>query len=226
MKTVVMLMASLGIVISAAVSVPIFAQQDEFPGERIVHLLQEPRHRTVHQEAELFLLDVQVNPGDVSFPHTHDQAILLTSISRGDGLRDGEVSANTDYASQALTHKVSNAGPGLFRIIAMVNAGTGNSDLTADRPTGLAMEPQLENSWFRSYRIELLPGEETAILTHSLPSVVVQAGAGQFHVSRSDGVNHELDASADWVWHQANQSYVVRNVGRVASAVVINEGRN
>ena len=29
-----------------------------------VHLLDEPRHRTVYHEGDLYLLDVQLNPGD------------------------------------------------------------------------------------------------------------------------------------------------------------------
>jgi len=203
-----------------------YAQEDEFAGERVVHLLQEPRHRTVHHEGNLFLLDVQVNPGDVSFAHIHDQALLVTMISRGDGPRGGEVSANTDYASEAHTHKVSNDGPGLLHIIAMVNAGKGNTDLMADRPAGMSVEPQLENAWFRSYRVELAPGEETSIQTHNFPSVVVQVADGLIHVTRSDGITAELDSRADWAWRDAKQPYLVRNVGTIASAVVINEGRH
>ncbi len=202
-----------------------FAAENEFPGERIVHLLQEPRHRTVHREGDLYLLDVQINPGDVSLPHIHDQAIMLTSIDRGDGPRGGEVSSNTDYASEPFTHKVPNSGPGLFRIIAMVNAGSGNSNLQVDRPKGLVGEPQLENAWFRSYKVELAPGEATTVQTHQLPSVVVQIAEGVLHVSRDDEVIDELDHRADWAWRKAGQSYLVRNVGELASAVVINEGR-
>lgn len=210
---------------SGALSISTSAQEDQFAGERVVHLLQEPRHRTVHHEGDLYLLDVQVNAGDVSFPHIHDQAILLTSISRGDGPRDGGVSSIIEYATEALTHKVSNDGPGLLRIIALVNDGPGNANLTADRPTGLQSEPQLEDAWFRSYRIDLEPGEETSILTHSLPSVVVQVTEGIFHVTRSDGITSELSARAEWAWSSANESYSVRNVGDIASTIVINEGR-
>lgn len=221
-----LLLVSLIVGFSSAVMIPSFAQEDEFAGQRIVHLLQEPRHRTVHHDGDLYLLDVQVNPGDESFAHVHDQAILLTYISSGSGPRGGEVSANTDYASQALTHKVANDGPGLLRIIALVNDGDGNTDLQADRPTGLMSEPQLENPWFRSYRVELAPGEATAVQTHSLPSVVVQATEGVFHLTRGDGITSELQAQADWAWYAPDQQYSIKNVGDVAASVVINEGRN
>lgn len=216
------------LVLIALLSIPVnisSAAEDEFTGERVVHLLQEPRHRTVHQDGDLYLLDVQINSGDVSLPHIHDQAIMLTSISRGDGPRGGEVSSNTDYASESLTHKVPNNGPGLFRIIAMVNAGSGNSNLQLDRPRGLEEEPQLENAWFRSYRVELAPGEETSIQFHQLPSVVIQIAEGVLQVTRNDEVIDELDHRGDWAWRKAGQSYRVRNVGTQASAVAINEGR-
>jgi len=201
------------------------AEENEFAGERIVHLLQEPRHRTVHNEGDLYLLDVQINPGDVSLPHIHDQPIMLTYISMSDGPRDGQIGSNIDYATEAVTHKVSNAGPGLFRIIALVNGGAGNIDLEADRPDGLSGEPELENAWFRSYRVELAPGEETEVQLHKLPSVVVQVVDGLLQVTRDDAVIDELDHPGNWAWRKAGQSYKVRNVGGIASAVVINEGR-
>ena len=201
------------------------AEDNEFAGERIVHLLEEPRHRTVHSEGDLYLLDVQVNPGDISLPHIHDQAIMLTYISMADGPREGQIGSNIDYASQAVTHKVSNAGPGLFRIIALVNASSGNIDLRADRPNGLSGEPELENAWFRSYRIELAPGEETEIQLHQLPSVVVQVVDGLLQVTRDDEVIDELDHPGNWAWRKAGRPYKVRNVGAIATAVVVNEGR-
>jgi len=201
------------------------AEDNEFAGERIVHLLQEPRHRTVHNEGDLYLLDVQINPGDTSFAHVHDQPIMLTYISMADGPRDGQIGSNIDYAHESITHKVSNAGPGLFRIIALVNDSAGNIDLDSDRPEGLEGEPQLENAWFRSYRVELAPGEETELQMHKLPSVVVQVVDGLLQVTRDDQVIDELDHPGNWAWRKAGQSYKVRNVGGIASAVVINEGR-
>lgn len=201
------------------------ADADEFAGERVVHLLQEPRHRTVHREGDLYLLDVQVNPGDTSFAHVHDQAIMLTYISMADGPRNGQIGSNIDYPSEPVTHKVSNDGPGLFRIIALVNDSAGNIDLDSDRPVGLSGEPDLENAWFRSYRVELAPGEETEIQMHKLPSVVVQVVDGLVQVTRDDAVIDELDHPGAWAWRKAGQSYKVRNVGGIPSAVVINEGR-
>ena len=200
------------------------AQGNEFAGEKVVHLLQEPRHRTVHHDGDLYLLDVQVNPGDESFAHTHDQAILLTYISTGAGPRDGEVRANTDYASEPVTHKVSNNGPGLLRILAFVNAGQG-SMRSNDQPSGFADAPQLENNWFRSWRIELAPGASTPMQKHQQAGFIAQATPGLVHVTRDDGITSELDAPGDWAWQKTNVGYMVKNAGTSPVAVVINEGR-
>jgi len=203
----------------------ITAQENALSGEKVVHLLQEPRHRTVHRAGGLFLLDVQVNPGDESFQHIHDQAILLTSISSGAGPSNGTVRAITDYATTPLTHNVSNGGPGLLRIIALVNAGSGVAGEPTDRPSGMSSNPDIENSWFRSYRIELDPGEETLLQTHHNSTVIIQGTQGTVHVTREDGITAELDMAGDWAWRDANSPFTIQNRGQTSVAVAINEGR-
>jgi hypothetical protein len=44
-------------------------------------------------------------------------------------------------------------------------------------------------------------------------------------VTRDDQVIDELDHPGNWSWRKAGQSYSVKNVGGIATAVVINEGR-
>jgi quercetin dioxygenase-like cupin family protein len=202
----------------------VIAQENQFEGEKVLHLLQEPRHRTVHRDGDLYLLDVQANPGDESFAHTHDQAILLTRISSASGPQDGQVSANTDYASEPFTHKISNDGPGLLRILAFVNGSNGTTS-TGDLPSGFSQAPQLENQWFRSWRIELEPGESTPMQTHQQAGFVAQVSDGVVHVTREDGITSELDARGDWQWRKAGIGYSVKNAGSTPVAVVINEGR-
>lgn len=204
---------------------PVAAAEQEFAGERIVHLLQEPRHRTVHQDGDIYVLDVQVNPGDESLAHVHDSALLVTMISTGAGPANGRVTTNTDYVTTNVTHKISNAGPGLMRIIAMTNLSPRQDPLSSDRPQGMPADPTIENAWFRSYRIILDPGAESAPLLLENPSVVVQVTDGKVHVSRADGITAELDAMAKWTWRDADSGYRIRNVGSVPVELVINEAR-
>ncbi len=201
------------------------AQEDDWNGQRVVNIRQEPRHRTMHRDGDLYVIDVQINAGDQTLPHTHDSAIMYTFISNGDGPVGGRVASNTDYVKENFTHQVSNEGPHLFRIIAFANYGPGQSNLTAGRPGGISVQPQLENEWFRSYRIELAAGETTTLQTHQNPALVVQVTDGLAHVSRQDGLTAELDSMGDWTWRDANSPFQIHNMGAVPVTLVVNEGR-
>lgn len=195
------------------------------PNDRVVPIIQEPRHRTMHLDGDIRVLDVQINPGDMTLFHTHDAAIMYTFISSGTGPSEGRISSNTDYVKESYTHQVANDGPGLFRIIALANYGPAMGALSADRPDGISGEPELENLWFRSYRITLAPGETSAPQTHHNPSVVVQVSEGLTHVTRDDGITSELTANGGWAWREPHSAYQIKNMGTVPVELVINEAR-
>jgi quercetin dioxygenase-like cupin family protein len=195
----------------------------EFDPVRTVNILQEPRHRSVHKDGNLYLLDVQINPGDTTLPHTHDSAILYTFISNGEGLLNGRVSSITTYVDEQYTHRVSNEGPGLFRIIAMANYGAAYEGVVQPA-AGLAIDPQLENAWFRSFRLELAAGETSAKMTHAYSAAIVQVTDGLLYVHRADGITTELLSVGDWDWREARQEYQIENKSDKPVTVVINEG--
>jgi len=204
---------------------PHASAQQQANAERVVHLLQEPRHRTVKQDGGVFLLDVQLNPGDTSFQHTHNQAILLTYISDAEGPRFGEVAARTEYASNPLTHAVDNPGPNLLHIMALVNDNPPVPNDFDDSPAGIVMEPQIENRWFRSFRVELQAGEASRLIIHQNPVAVILGDGDLLHVTREDGIISELDKPGDWAWRGAGSGYVLRNEGTAPCTVIINEAR-
>ena len=192
---------------------------------RIVNILQEPRHRQMHHDGDIYVLDVQINPGDMTLQHTHNAAILYTFISSGSGPSGGRLSSNTDYVTKNFTHQVSNEGPGLFRIIALTNYGPPIDDLKSDRPTGMSGDPEIENPWLRAYSITLQPGKSTAVQTHHNPSLIVQTGEGLLHVTREDGITSELVSMGSWAWRNARSTYQVRNVGTIPVKITISEAR-
>ncbi len=210
-----------GSVLAAA----ILAGAGELHAQRTVHILQEPRHRTVHQDGDVYLIDVQINPGDTTLLHTHDSPIMYTFISNGAGSSNGRVQSITSYLEEPFTHAVNNQGPGLFRILALAHYGDGETALDASRPDGISLEPQLENEWFRSFRFELEPGAETTVHRHRHAVLVAQVTDGLTHVTREDGITAELKLMGDWTWRDAESSYRIRNVGEVPVAIVVNEVR-
>ena len=192
---------------------------------RIVKILQEPRHRQVQRDGDIYVLDIQINPGDMTLQHTHDAAILYTFISSGNGPSGGRLNSNTDYVAKNFTHQVGNEGPGLFRIIALTNYGPPIDDLKSDRPTGMSGEPEVENAWLRAYSVTLQPGKSTEMQSHRNPSLVVQTGEGKLHVTREDGITTELTSMGGWAWRSANSKYEVRNVGATPVKITISEAR-
>ncbi len=198
---------------------------DDLPAQRTVMVYQEPRHRLVADHGEIKLLDVQILPGDTTLAHTHDSPILYTYINLGRGSQSGRVGTNEYEASDPYTHTVSNTGTDLFRIIALAHYGAGKPGDVADRPQGLTGDPALESQWFRSYRLELAPGQQTAIHTHQNPAVVVQVTDGQVEVTKSNGFGAELSGQGSWTWRDPGSPYQIRNVGSEAVSVVVNEAR-
>ncbi len=192
---------------------------------RIVKILQEPRHRQIYRDGDIYVLDIQINPGDMTLQHTHDAAILYNFISSGTGPSGGRVTSNTEYVTENFTHQVTNEGPGLFRIIALTNYGPPIADLKSDRPTGIPGDPQIENPWLRAYSITLEPGKSTGLQMHYNPSLIVLVGDGLVHVTREDGITAELSTMGDSTWRDARSTYQVSNRGIAPVKIVINEAR-
>jgi len=215
----------------------------EVAAQRVVPIVAEPRHRPVHNDGELWVLDVQVLPGDTTHYHIHDAPILYTFMDNSptanqilggewtggaagaQGPAGGRVSSNTGYATEVYIHRISNTGDHRFRILALANYGPGESNLTGSRPDGLPVEPTLENPWFRSYRLELAPGEETPEHLHRHPALIIQVSDGRAQVTRSDGFGADLTMAGHWTWREAESPYRLRNVGSAPVTVVVNEGR-
>ncbi len=205
---------------------PAVAQQEgEFAGERIVHVLDEPRHRTVLQEGQLYMIDMQLRPGDESLLHQHNQAILINYISRPEGPQFGQLNVVTEYATEEFIHKIVNPGPYLFRVIALIHDGNGEPINTNDAPQGMELAPEIENNWFRAYSIKLAPGEATLTQQHTNPTVIIQGTGGLTHVTREDGITRELTRSGEWAYRNAGASYQISNVGDSPVVITVNEFR-
>lgn len=198
--------------------------EQDFRGKKVVHLLQEPRHRTVFNDGDVYLLDVQVNPGDASFPHTHDAPIMTTQVNSANGPVNGRVGVNLDYAERNFTHEISNAGPGLLHILAITSYSAGIEG-DQDAPEGMTVAPEVENRWFRSYRLTVEPGAETPLQTHRQPTFVIMVRPGKAHIARDDGITAELLATGDWTYRPEGSSFLIRNMGTETIELVINEAR-
>lgn len=192
--------------------------------QRIVDVHAEPHHRVVLERGPVRMLDIQILPGDTTMDHTHATPVLYTYISLGNGVAGGRVTSNTTYPLEPFTHRESNSGPSLFRVLALTHGGPASED-TEDRPQGLRTEPTLENEWFRSYRIELPAGAATDTIRHQNDAMIALVSAGRLEVSKPNGFGAELAREGDWTWRDRDTPYVIRNPGPSAVSVVVNEAR-
>ena len=147
--------------------------------DKVVPVHQEPRHRMMFETHGIRVLDVQIPPGDTTLFHTHTEPILYVTMS-GSTTRTqtlggewngtpapgpaasgpfklapssppGRMMSVTTYAERPLTHRVSNVGETLFRLIATTNASAGDES-TGPSP-GFTAPPEITNRWFRGYRV-------------------------------------------------------------------------
>ena len=121
--------------------------------------------------------------------------------------------STTSYYDSPVTHRITNAGTGLFRFMVVTNASPGDERDATPTETGFAGTPELTNRWFRSYRIKLAPGESTPSHRHSEESVIIQISDGK---ARAVGpMTWELGESGRWAWFDGGTTHQIRNVGTV-----------
>jgi uncharacterized protein (DUF885 family) len=84
--------------------------------------------------------------------------------------------STTSYYDQPITHRIQNVGDRLYRFMAITNAAAGDESSSDHGFTGRA---ELNNRWFRAYRITLQPGQKTESHKHSTESVIVQVSTAR-----------------------------------------------
>ena len=187
--------------------------------QQAVPVHEEPRHQLVFEDDVALILDVQIPAGDTTLYHTHADPIFYVSIGtsrtrsqvmgrdwigpgRGPGGSPRRVFSNIRYADRPVTHRVNNVGDGLFRLIAVINRG----HRPAADSTGHAVGPgavlpskfevEIDNHWFRSFRVVLEPGVSTTLHRHAQPVLTVQVADGNW-VFQEAGAEHTLDNPGD-----------------------------
>lgn len=209
--------------------------------QRVVLVHEEPRHRLIHETPDLRVLDVQIQPGDTTLFHTHDGPITYVTIGTSstdqmalggawNGTRPrnpppgrvGAVRAVQSYAQTPLTHRVTNVGGTLFRLIAVPTRRPGSdSEATVTLPGDVVNE----NRWFRHARISLAAGEESGSHTAASPTVLVLTREGRVAIERAGGWVTSLEMAGQTAVLDRGDRYSILNAGHEEVDVVIVEVR-
>jgi hypothetical protein len=210
--------------------------------QRVVMVHEEPRHRLVYDTPDLRVLDVQIQPGDTTLYHKHDSPITYVTIgtSSTDQMilggawnntqprnpppgRIGAVRAVQSYVEQSLTHRVTNVGQTLFRLIAVPSKRSGTENTTAPEP--LPGDLISENRWFRNSILRIAGYQASTGYTANAPTVLVMVRDGRIIIERGDGWMTSLEVAGQSTIMSQDEHYRIRNGAQQTSDIVFVEVR-
>lgn len=188
---------------------------------------REPRHHQVLETPGIRVMDVRIRPQDTTLYHHHEfaTAYVAIGVSVTDGQpmggawggarptddprrTAGDIDIDSSYVATPLTHRVTNVGASLFRLIAI-----GVRDNTPVTHAG-ALPGRIEatSSWFRQSRLELAAGAGTDWFTATSPTLLLQVLPGGVDVTAGP-TNGRLDAPGTFAFVARGDRYRIRNTG-------------
>jgi predicted metal-dependent enzyme (double-stranded beta helix superfamily) len=148
---------------------------------------KEPHHRTVFENTQFRILDVNVPPGATTLEHSHNLDIVTVSMTSGTDTRTqspgqpwgairprrplGHVET-TDYSGKPNSHRLETVGDTPYNLFAIENlktSGWSTSPALSAAGTTLAKESRS----FRVYNVALERERSQTSHTHAVPTVVV-----------------------------------------------------
>lgn len=207
--------------------------QDAVP----VHL--EPRHRLVLDSIRFRVLDVQIPAGDTTLYHIHDTAIIyiglrISPTSGQDYGSDwpsdpasppfaeiGDVAIDSLFIAQPVTHRVTNAGDGMFQLLAITSSGPKGVG-GREEANSLPGVVELRSTWFQQSRVSVPSQASTEWFVSDYPVLVVQPHASRLALQYERHARQSLVGEGGWILVAPGVRYRVDNDGNEpATAVAI-----
>lgn len=207
--------------------------QDAVP----VHL--EARHRLVLDSIRFRVLDIQIPAGDTTRYHIHDTAIIYISLrtsptsaqfherdwpsdpARPPFAAIGDVAVDSSYVAQPVTHRVTNAGDDMFRLLAITSSGPTcvPGEEEAHELPGVV---ELRSTWFHQSRVSVPGRAATEWSVSDCPVLILQPQASRLALLYQEQARHSLASAGSWILVPPRVRYRVANDGRdPATAVAI-----
>jgi quercetin dioxygenase-like cupin family protein len=147
---------------------------------------KEPHHRTVFENAQFRILDVNVPPGETTLEHSHQFDIVTVSMTSGTETRvqsPGQPWTNrprralgnvqtTEYSGKPASHRVETVGSSPYHLFAVENLkASGWSAAPALSAGGTTRAA--ESRSFLVYNVSLGKDRSQTSHTHTVPTLVV-----------------------------------------------------
>jgi hypothetical protein len=199
----------------------------------LVH--EEPRHRPVFQNKEIRILNVRVAPGDTSLYHMHTTPsffIRLTKTITGSQVQgeakkagksqSGEIRFENLAPPNNRVHRVWNADKDTFHVMD-VELLMKNADFDKKSMTLPNLKLEIDTTWVRAYRLNLLKGIEFQSRNKKQSLVLVSLNASKVEIGQNR--NRELQTLKPGSFFVINrkESFSLKNKTESTSQFVLLE---
>ena len=168
--------------------------------EQPVPVVDEPKHKTVFENAYVRVIDVQIAPGEITLYHRHVLPSVVVYLTRSTNrseagpimrwsratLAQAIQSRYAPYDVKPLTHRVTNTGSGLFRVFDIELLHQPSNPAPLAPPTSSALKPHWDEKLARSSSVRLEAKAKTT-LTPSRSACLLVGIAGSLQVSGAGG---------------------------------------
>lgn len=200
-----------------AAFVPIARAADE-----PVLIEQEPRHQLKFENAHVRYFDVQLEPGYQSLYHWHHNDGVFVNIASSPTIAQdwgAEPVTRSDravgevyfigYGAKPKAHRVSNPGPGLYRVTdAEIMSSCGPMGAAREGPNQTLL---VENERVFVTRVILHPGESTEL--YAPCGMLVSVSGGNVAFDTPDGKEKVAMDRAAFKWRKLQQTVKLTNAG-------------
>lgn len=226
--------------LSALLALSAQAYASPLRAQRVVPVHEEPRHKLMFEGGGLRVLDVQIAPGDTSLYHLHATPILYTSVSVSRTIEQlvggdwpppgtppilqwvvGRTLSDTIYPVRPKSHRVTNIGTTLFRLIGVVTTEGTPRPFTTPIGNELLGTHELSNSWFRQTRVTLALGDTTPFKQATRTVVAILPMSGSATIERDGGPGTVLSTPGAFTVIVAGTRYRLRHASGPTAEVVL-----
>ncbi len=214
-------------------SIVLISNLNALQAQILVH--EEPRHRPVFQNKEIRILNVLVPPGDTSLYHMHTTPSFFIRLSntitgsqvQGEAKKagksqSGEIRFENLAPPNNRVHRVWNADKDTFHVMD-VELLMKKADFDQKPMVLPHLKLEIDTSWVRAYRLNLLKGIEFKSKNKKQSLVLVSLNTTKVEISKNGNKELQTLKPGSFFVLKRRQSFSVNNTSEDTSQFVLLE---